>query len=278
MPCQPPVIWVLDMTKPNVQPDKRAFGRRHGSEGRGRLLVCGPYDGALAEMPPVDLIFTSPPYNISSKGVRQDGFRKEGKYDPKSFGAVRDYPDDLPEPEYQESQRQFLIWAAQHVKPDGVVVYNHKPRHREGRLIKPETWFPPDLSPYDEIVWDKGGTMNHCKKYVYQCTERLYVFTKPGGSPYFKQEGFGDVWRINRESAREKRHDAPFPLELARRVVQLWSPPGGVVCDPYSGSGTTMLACAIEGRRFYGAELMASHFDYSEERLHRQMGTLRVMA
>jgi DNA polymerase-1 len=53
------------------------------------------------------LIVTSPPYNIGSKAPRCDGMRKYGKYDRKSFGAIRDYPDDMPEPDYQDSQEGF---------------------------------------------------------------------------------------------------------------------------------------------------------------------------
>lgn len=50
-------------------------------------------------------------------------------------------------------------------------------------------------------------------------------------------------------------HPAQFPLKLAKRAVLLYSVPGSVICDPFSGSGTTQLACIETGRAFIGADL-----------------------
>ena len=268
--------------RPRVFSNKDALGRQYGSEAEGRILRCGDYVTALVDLPDVDLIFTSPPYNIGSKAERQDGQRKQGKYDPKSFGSVRSYPDHLPEDLYQQSQRAFLAWGAAHLRPMGVIVYNHKPRHRDGVLIKPESWFPADLVQIDEVVWDRGSTHNHCKSFLYQTTERLYILQRRdsverGVRAFFATDGMRDVWKIEREFRKGKLHDATFPLALAQRVIRLWSPTDGLVCDPYSGSGTTMLAAAIEGRRFYGSELMSCHFEAAEGRYQELCGAKQML-
>lgn len=68
-----------------------------------------------------------------------------------------------------------------------------------------------------------------------------------------------DVWRIaNVGSRRSERtgHPAQMPLELARRVIQLYTVPGELVVDPFSGSGTTHVACVETGRRFSGCDLI----------------------
>jgi DNA modification methylase len=239
-------------------------------EQDGCTLICGDSRKVLADMPAVDLICTSPPYNIGSKAERNDGHRSKGAYDPKSFGAVRSYPDDKPEDVYQAEQAEMMRWMGSKLTDHGTLVYNHKPRHKNRRLIKPEAWFPYDtLSQVDEIIWDRGSTHNHCKAFCYQQTERLYVFTRNGceRQQYFENEGLGDVWKILRERVEGSGHDARFPLDLARRIIRLWSRPGAVVCDPYSGSGTTMLAAYLEGRRFIGAEMMPEHYRESIARL-----------
>ena len=248
-----------------VTPNPQAFQKSYRSEGRE--LHCGDFRVVLAKMPRVDLILTSPPYNIGSECERRTGPRALGGYDPKSFGAVRSYPDSLPEDEYQASQTRAMKWMANHVKETGNVVYNHKPRHKNRKLIKPESWFPTELTQVDEIVWDRGSTHNHCKTFLYSTTERLYVFSREGceKQQFFQNEGLSDVWRFppRRDGST---HDAQYPLELARRCIRLWSRPGDTVCDPYSGSGTTMIAAALEGRKFIGAELMEGHFEASERR------------
>ena len=59
------------------------------------------------------------------------------------------------------------------------------------------------------------------------------------------------------------------PLDLMRAIVRDYSRPGDLVCDPFIGSGTTALACAIEGRRFVGAEEKREHYDIATRRLSR---------
>ena len=61
-------------------------------------IRLGAYQATLQDqVETLDLIFTSPPYNIGSKSPRIDGQRKKGKYDPKSYGSITGYADNLPE-------------------------------------------------------------------------------------------------------------------------------------------------------------------------------------
>jgi DNA modification methylase len=221
-----------------------------------------------------DLILTSPPYNIGSKQPRVDGFRKHGGYDPKSYGAIRDYPDDLPEAEYQRQQRDFFLWAARHLEDDGVLVYNHKPRRRDAQMLHPGLWFlrpevQAELQLMEEIIWDRHSTHNHSNRLMWPQTERLYVFrTASGTYPFLNHRDLpqrSDLWRIER--SRAKGHNSPFPLDLAKAVIQAWSKPGDLVCDPYTGSGTTGIAALELGRRFVGAELLPRYYHHARERI-----------
>ena len=234
------------------------------------ILRHGHYDVVLRNMPPVDLIVTSPPYNLGSGGAKRYGDRKNGVYDAKSYGGITGYPDTMPEAEYQASQRVFLEWCAAHIKPNGVIAYNHKTRYRDGTGISPWSWFPPSLVVHDEIIWDRGSTHNHNQQHLYQQTERIFVFKRAAKARIYvnpRELHHSDVWRIKREFQTEKIHAAPFPLELPRRCIRLWCPPKGSVCDPYAGSGTTAVAARIEGRDFYGAERVQKYAAYARVRL-----------
>jgi site-specific DNA-methyltransferase (adenine-specific) len=219
-----------------------------------------------------DLIFTSPPYNIGSKGKRKDGCRKLGKFDPKSFGAIQGYSDKLSEDMYQQQQIEFLIWCADHLKSNGTLVYNHKPIRHNKRLRHPAEWFlqvQDRLVLMEEIIWDRGSTHNHDKTMMWPHTESLYVFRRTDGTYRLQNTNQlphrSNVWRINR--AQNIGHCAPFPIELAEAVIQAWSCPNDMVCDPYSGSGTTALAAKQLNRSFEGAELLRKYYKLALERI-----------
>jgi len=240
-------------------------------------VLLGDYRETLRNVE-ASLIFTSPPYNIGSKSPRRDGQRKNGKYDPKSYGAVTGYPDALPEDEYQAQQAEFMLWCADHLTNDGVLVYNHKPRRRNGVMIHPAQWFLRDdvqrrLCLMEEVVWDRGSTHNHSNRLMWPQTERLYVFRKADGTYPLLNDGSlpyrSDLWRIalNSRAASSIGHNVPFDLELAEAVISAWSKPGGVVCDPYSGSGTTGVAAVRLGRQFVGSERVRAYWVAANRRL-----------
>ena len=59
------------------------------------------------------------------------------------------------------------------------------------------------------------------------------------------------------------------PTDLMAYLCRLVTPPGGVVLDPFMGSGSTGVACAQAGRGFVGIELDRAHFDTACERIAR---------
>ena len=220
-----------------------------------------------------DLIFTSPPYNIGSKAARKDGYRAQGKFDPKSYGGITGYRDNLPEDQYQSEQISFLNRCATVLDDNGVVVYNHKPRRKGGRMIHPMTWISQceQLELMEEVIWDRGSTHNHCPQLMWPTTERLYVLKKAGGKyPLRNHSGLdfrSDVWRIPLSTKPHGGHACPFAMTLATAVIEAWSKPGDLVCDPYTGSGTTALAAKMLDRNFFGVEKSKKYLSIAKVRV-----------
>ncbi|MDH3680843.1 MAG: site-specific DNA-methyltransferase [Acidimicrobiia bacterium] len=79
-----------------------------------------------------------------------------------------------------------------------------------------------------------------------------------------------DVWKIAPESARRVQHPAPFPLELPRRLIDLYTYRGDVVLDPFLGSGTTLVAAERTGRRGIGFDLDPAYADIARTRLEAE--------
>jgi len=75
------------------------------------------------------------------------------------------------------------------------------------------------------------------------------------------------VWRFPPESARRVGHPAPFPEELPRRCIQLYTFKGDVVLDPFAGSGTTCVAAAKAGRHYVCIDSNEEYVRIARERL-----------
>ncbi len=75
------------------------------------------------------------------------------------------------------------------------------------------------------------------------------------------------VWDFPTVSARKVGHPAPFPVELPRRLIELYTFAGEVVLDPFMGSGQTALAARQCGRTFVGYETNPEYVALAEKRL-----------
>lgn len=87
------------------------------------------------------------------------------------------------------------------------------------------------------------------------------------------QQWFQQIWSgVTGASTRE--HPAPYPVELAERLIRMFSFVGDTVFDPFSGSGTTSVAAAKWGRNSIGSEIDPVYFSQSYDRLKQSTSTL----
>lgn len=80
---------------------------------------------------------------------------------------------------------------------------------------------------------------------------------------------WGDVTGV---STRD--HPAPFPLELAQRLVRMFSFVGDTVLDPFLGTGTTTVAAGLCGRNSLGIEVDAQYLELAQKRIDRDLLSL----
>ena len=76
-----------------------------------------------------------------------------------------------------------------------------------------------------------------------------------------------DTWRIQPESAKRVGHPAPFPVELPRRLIELYSYKGDVILDPFCGAGTTAIAAKNAGRHYLGFDTDKNYIELANKRL-----------
>ena len=141
--------------------------------------------------------------------------------------------------------------------------------------------------PEFPIIWKKKhGTQKMFGSYPFPptiihtpMTERICVWRKSGKyqkkskeekelSRIDKQDwaDFGvDWWEINAET--KSNHPAPFPKELVRRILLLWSFENDVVFDPFIGSGTVAVVAKEMKRQFIGSEYLNEYCEIAKERI-----------
>lgn len=133
---------------------------------------------------------------------------------------------------------------------------------------------------YDRRIWIKDAAWENSKwsTLSYRAVdefEYLYIFWKPGittisrdklTSEKWSEWGSRAVWQIPSVRANDD-HEAKFPVELPRRIIELLTNPGDIVLDPFMGSGTTAEAALIEGRRYIGIEKSAEYVKLARKRV-----------
>jgi hypothetical protein len=81
---------------------------------------------------------------------------------------------------------------------------------------------------------------------------------------------FRQIWEL--PGASTQQHPAPFPLELAERLVRMFSFVGDTILDPFMGTGTTNLAASLCGRNSIGCEIDPAYFEQARQRLEGRHG------
>jgi modification methylase len=229
-------------------------------------IIKGDTRSELAKLPDnfADIGVTSPPYN---KGEKHKGWLvKNVKYD--------SVTDKKSEHEYQAEQIAVLDELYRITKDSGSFFYNHKLRWDRGRMIHPMEWLlKTKWNIRQEIIWDRGIAANIRGWRFWQVEERIYWLYKPkdgnliGEELISKHALMTSVWKFLPEQKNE--HPAPFPLQLPIRCIYsiLDNKKEYTVVDPYSGSGTTLLAAKMLGHNYIGIEISDNYIEMAENRL-----------
>jgi DNA modification methylase len=129
------------------------------------------------------------------------------------------------------------------------------------------------------IIWHRPASLPEPTAHdrPWRTFEYVFLFSK---SPryWFHRAGLigqEDVWTIVARPENPGAHFAPYPIELVQRCLDCGCPRGGVVLDPFVGSGTTMIAALARGSSAIGVELKPEYSGYTVERIQRDLGGVR---
>ncbi len=231
----------------------------------------------MSELPDcsVHLMVTSPPYNVG-----------------------KEYDDDLTLNDYLAFLERVWIETRRVLVPGGRLCINvanlgrkpYIPLHafiaeqaiRLGFLMRGEIIWNKAASASPSTAW--GSWKSASNPTLRDVHEYILVFCKDTFKRYNPQnrtstigrdeflEYNKSVWNLPAESAHKVGHPAPFPLELPRRLIQLYTFESEIVLDPFMGSGQTAIAALKAGRHFVGYEIDQKYVELAtlriQERLH----------
>ena len=230
------------------------------------------YHGDCREILPtlekVDLVLTSPPYNLGNS-VKGSFYGGKGKGERIEYLS---HDDDMPYEEYRAWQHEILKLCYDQLQETGVIFYNHKPRITGGIFDDRK-----DLLPFpirQEIIWDRCGMVNFSGSFFATNTERLYIIAKEDWKPNKECLGWGEVWRITPET--DNPHPAPYPIKLALKVIASATQTGAIVLDPFMGSGTALRASLNLNRKCIGIEIEEKYCEIAARRCQQQVFDLTI--
>ncbi|MDR2808928.1 MAG: site-specific DNA-methyltransferase [Spirochaetaceae bacterium] len=228
----------------------------------------------------IDLIVTSPPYNVDIK--------------------YNSNHDDLSYEEYLVFTTKWIKNCFSWTKNQGRFLLNIPLDKNKGgqksvgaditSIAQQVGW-----KYHSTIIWNEGNISRRTAwgswlsascPYVIAPVELIVVLYKgdwkktggTGKSDITKQE-FMDwtngLWTFNGESKKRIGHPAPFPLQLPYRAIKLFSFVSDLVFDPFSGSGTTLIAASNNNRVGVGLEIDPKYCEIAKNRILNETDTLK---
>ena len=127
------------------------------------------------------------------------------------------------------------------------------------------------------VLWQRPGSMPEptAKDRPWRTHEHVFIFSKQPRY-YFNRDGLNgeeDIWRIIARPENPGSHFAPYPRELVDRCLDVGCKAGGVVLDPFVGSGTTMLCALARESPAIGIDLKPEYCDFIKQRIENEFAS-----
>lgn len=201
----------------------------------------------------IDLIITSPPYNLGNKHHTANKYHNP-------------YYDNMPERQYQEWQKKVMCGLYRILKDGGWLFYNHKNRIKQNQMITPYEWIlKTHFILRQEINWNNGSP-NMDKIRFFPFCEKIYCLAK-GNAKMWNKLNLTDDWHITPVGIH-KEFTRAFPEKLISNIMA--SVEFSIVYDPFAGSGTTLILAEKLGKKWIGSEIKKEYCDLANKRVESE--------
>ena len=249
----------------NKRPIKKATFTFEYPDDFINRIVCGDTLEMMKKIPvgAVDLVITSPPYNLKNSTGNGMKNGNGGKWANAALqNGYTHHNDCMPHDEYVKWQRDCLSEMMRIIPEDGAIFYNHKWRVQAG-LLQDRNDIVEGLPVRQIIIWRRKGGFNFNPGYFVPTYEVIYLIAKPEFKLAPKSNGHGDVWEFTQEMNND--HPAAFPVDLIDRIIS--STQARVILDPFMGSGTTAISAINFERDYIGIDISPDYCKMANERI-----------
>lgn len=208
----------------------------------------------------IDLIITSPPYNLKNKG---------GQF------IMNSYEDNMDNDDYEKWQIEFLNQCYRILKNEGAIFYNHKNRYENNEVICPLKWiFQTKLKLNQIIIWNRKNVCDYNNSKFAPLDENVFWLYKDSTFKLKKgAQNFTNIWEIDRPNWKEKLgHKATFPPMLIYRIINSLNIETSnlKIYDPFLGTGTTIsVAKQFNFKEYLGTEISDYWIKIAEKKIDR---------
>jgi DNA modification methylase len=205
-----------------------------------------------------DMVFTSPPYN----GNTSVGFHQSKKKNslPTSPLYQNNETDNKTAEEYIQFNADIFNTIKTIASDDLVLLYNiNYNRNSPDLFIDVVNVGRDAFSLVETIIWEKSMAISLAGDNLTRIFEFIFVFyngnDKPKMNKTHTNECIKNLWKISNVGANNEIHKACFPIKLAEEAINIYAKPNALLYEPFTGSGTTMVASHQLKRKCYGMEL-----------------------
>ena len=228
-------------------------------------ILCGDAVKIMKQIPDgaIDLVITSPPYNLRNSTGNGMKPWNGGKWANAALqNGYTNHDDLMNHTDYVKWQRECLTEMLRVIPEDGAIFYNHKWRVQAG-LLQDRNDIVSGFPVRQIIIWKRKGGLNFNPGYFLPTYEVIYLIAKPKFKLAAKANAYGDVWEFTQEM--NNKHPAAFPVSLIQRIIS--STNAKIVLDPFMGSGTTAIAAISLKRKYVGIDISPEYCKMAEQRI-----------
>lgn len=237
-------------------------------------IICGDSVEVMKQIPDgtVDLVVTSPPYNLknSTGNGMKDGRGGKWANAALQYGYTH-HNDCMPHEEYVKWQRTCLTEMLRILPEDGAIFYNHKWRV-QASLLQDRQDIVSGFPVRQIIIWRRKGGLNFNAGYFLPTYEVIYLIAKPKFKLAKGANSHGDVWEFTQEMNND--HPAAFPANLIDRIVS--STNAKLVLDPFMGSGTTAISAINFKRDYIGIDISPEYCGMARDRIKKHRAQTKL--